>query len=463
MYQKEYHIYFVGIGGIGMSGIAEILLKLGYRVSGSDLKLTDITRRLSSLGATIFEGHRAEQIEGANVVVTSSAVKKDNPEVVAAKKNQIPIIPRAEMLAELLRLKYSIAVAGAHGKTSTTSITAAILEKAGLDPTVIIGGVLKSVGSNAMHGLGEFIVAEADESDGSFLKFSPSIAIVTNIDREHLDYYDSLNSIKKAFVNFIARVPFYGLSILCIDSESVQEILPEIKGRYTTFGLNTRADIQARNIRFEGRRSHFTVFRLDEELGDITLNLPGVHNVTNCLAGIAVGLELAIPFATIKCALETIEGVKRRLEQKGEADGVLVIDDYGHHPTEIKATLLAARESWPDKRIAAVFQPHRHSRTAALFDEFTRAFYNTDRLLVLPIYAAGESPVDGITSEALCDKIIERGHENASYADSLDTAVELLLDELGPDDLLLTLGAGNVYKVGEDYLERKTSRQTDKD
>lgn len=459
MYQKEYHIHFVGIGGIGMSGIAEILLKLGYRVSGSDAKQTDITRRLESLGCTIFEGHNAENVEGANVVVTSTAIKKDNPEVQAAKKDYIPIIPRAEMLAELMRLKYSIAVAGAHGKTSTTSMTAAVLEKAGLDPTVVIGGVLKSVGSNAMHGLGDFIVAEADESDGSFLKFSPSIAIVTNIDREHLDYYDSLNSIKKAFVNFIARVPFYGLSILCLDSESVQDILPEIKGRYVTYGLNTRAEYQARNISFEGTTGRFSVYYLDELLGEITLNLPGVHNVTNCLASIAVGMELNVPFKTIKCALETIQGVKRRLELKGEADGVTVVDDYGHHPTEIKATLLAARESWPDKRIVAVFQPHRFSRTQALFDEFTRAFYNSDKLLVLPIYPAGENPIEGVDSESLCKKITERGHKNALHVDSHEEVLAILVKYLKKDDLLLTLGAGNVVRVGENFLKLKHDAQ----
>jgi len=459
MYQKEYHIHFVGIGGIGMSGIAEILLKLGYRVSGSDAKQTDITRRLESLGCTIFEGHNAENVEGANVVVTSTAIKKDNPEVQAAKKDYIPIIPRAEMLAELMRLKYSIAVAGAHGKTSTTSMTAAVLEKGGLDPTVVIGGVLKSVGSNAMHGLGDFIVAEADESDGSFLKFSPSIAIVTNIDREHLDYYDSLNSIKKAFVNFIARVPFYGLSILCLDSESVQDILPEIKGRYVTYGLNTRAEYQARNISFEGTTSRFSVYYLDDLLGEITLNLPGVHNVTNCLASIAVGMELNVPFKTIKCALETIQGVKRRLELKGEADGVTVVDDYGHHPTEIKATLLAARESWPDKRIVAVFQPHRFSRTQALFDEFTRAFYNSDKLLVLPIYPAGENPIEGVDSESLCKKITERGHKNALHVNSHEEVLAILVKYLKKDDLLLTLGAGNVVRVGENFLKLKHDAQ----
>lgn len=455
MYQKQYHIHFVGIGGIGMSGIAEILVKLGYTVSGSDAKKTQITQRLESLGCTTYEGHKAEQVEGANVVVTSTAIKKENPEVQAAKKAGIPIIPRAEMLAELMRLKYSIAVAGAHGKTSTTSMTASVLEKAGMDPTVVIGGVLKSAGTNALHGMGDFIVAEADESDGSFLKFSPSIAIVTNIDREHLDYYDSLNSIKKAFVNFISRVPFYGLSILCMDSESVQDILPEIKGRYVTYGLNTRADYQARNISFEGTTSRFSVYYLEEFLGEISLNLPGVHNVTNCLASIAVGLELNIPFATIKCALETLQGVKRRLELKGEIDGVTVVDDYGHHPTEIKATLLAARECWPERRIVTVFQPHRFTRTQALFDEFTRSFYNTDKLLVLPIYPAGESPIEGVSSESLCAKIRERGHQNTGSVDSHEDVLALLLADLKKDDLLITLGAGNVYRVGENYLKLK--------
>ncbi len=454
MYQKEYHIFFVGIGGIGMSGIAEILLNLGYKVSGSDLNSTSITKRLETLGCSVFLGHSQENIKDADVIVTSTAILKNNPEVVAAKKASIPIIPRATMLAELMRLKYSIAVAGAHGKTSTTSITAAILEKAGLDPTVVIGGVLKSVGTNAMHGLGDFIVAEADESDGSFLKFSPSIAIVTNIDREHLDFYDNLSSIKKAFVNFISRVPFYGLSILCIDNESVQEIIPEIKGRYTTYGLNTRADLQARNISFDGTKSLFTVWHHDKKLGEVSLNLPGVHNVTNCLASIAVAIELNIDFKHIKCALETIEGVKRRLEKKGEAGGVMVVDDYGHHPTEIKTTLLAARESWPEKRIVSVFQPHRYTRTEALFDEFTRAFYNTDKLIILPIYTAGEKVIKGITANSLCKKIKERGHSDVMYINSIESAVEYLQEELKEDDLLLTLGAGNVLTVGEDYLKK---------
>ncbi len=452
MYQKEYHIFFVGIGGIGMSSIAEILISLGYQVSGSDISASDITKRLETLGCNVFIGHAAKYIQNADVIVTSTAIQKNNPEVVAAKKASIPIIPRAEMLAELMRLKYSIAVAGAHGKTSTTSITAAILEKAGLDPTVVIGGVLKSVGTNAMHGRGDFIVAEADESDGSFLKFSPSLAIVTNIDREHLDYYDSLRTIKKAFVTFLSRVPFYGLSILCLDNEAVQEIIPEIKGRYTTYGINTRADLQARNISFEGSTSRFSVWHHDIKLGKISLNLPGIHNVTNCLASIAVGIELNIDFEHIKCALETIEGVKRRLELKGEIKGVTVVDDYGHHPTEIKTTLLAARESWPEKRIVGIFQPHRYTRTEALFEEFTRAFYNTDKLIILPVYSAGEKAIKGITANALCKQIKKLGHEDVTYINSIEKAVNHLSEVLEEEDLLLTLGAGNVLKVGEDYL-----------
>ena len=454
MYQKKYHIHFVGIGGIGMSGIAEILVRLGYTVTGSDLSLSANTERLEELGCKISTGHAEANIQGADVVVTSSAVDRTNPEVVAAKKCGVPIIPRAEMLAELMRLKYSIAVAGAHGKTSTTSITAAILEQGGLDPTVVIGGVLKSKGTNALHGLGDFIIAEADESDGSFLKFSPSIAIITNIDREHLDHYGNLATIKKAFVSFTERVPFYGLSILCLDNESVQEILPELTGRYTTYGLNTRADYQARGISFEGTRSAFGVYHHDEFLGEITLNLPGVHNVTNCLAAIAAAREIGIDFATIKSALETLQGVKRRLEVKGTRNGVMVVDDYGHHPTEIKTTLMAVRESWPEKRIVAVFQPHRHTRTRDLFDEFTRAFYNTDTLILLPIYAAGEAPVEGISSESLGAMIGTRGHKDITCFDTFEAVVDHLEATLTEGDILLTLGAGNVLSVGETYLER---------
>jgi len=453
MYLKKYHIHFVGIGGIGMSGIAELLLNLGYKVSGSDIKSSDITRRLKKLGGIIFEGHSEDQLCEADVVVTSSAVRPDNPEVVAARKTSIPLIPRAEMLAELMRLKYSVAVAGAHGKTSTTSIIASVLSKGGLDPTVVIGGKLKSIGSNALLGRGDFIVAEADESDGSFLKMSPTIAVVTNIDREHLDFYEDLNSIKEVFLSFIDRIPFYGLAVLCLDNEPIQELIPKIKKRFTTYGLSTQADFHARDIVFSDQKSRFDIYHMGDMLGNITLNLPGTHNVYNSLASIAVGIELDIPFDIIKHALETLEGVQRRLEVKGEVRGITIIDDYGHHPTEIKTTLRAVRESWPDRRIIAVVQPTRHTRTKALFDEFTRSFYQSDRLVVLPIYPAGEDKIEGIDSNGLCEGIRTHGHKEAVFKEDFKEAVLHLKEILEPGDILLTLGAGNVWKVGEEILE----------
>jgi UDP-N-acetylmuramate--alanine ligase len=453
MFLKKYHIHFVGIGGIGMSGIAELLLNLGYRVSGSDISLSDITRRLERLGGKIFKGHREEQIQKADVVVVSSAVGADNPEVVAAHRASIPVIPRAEMLAELMRLKYSVAVAGAHGKTSTTSIVAAVLGKGGLDPTVVIGGKLKSIGSNALLGRGDFIVAEADESDGSFLKISPTIAVVTNIDREHLDFYRDLDHIKDVFLSFIGRIPFYGLAVLCLDNEPIQSLIPRIQKRFTTYGMSTQADFKARDVVFEGLRSTFAVDHLGTPLGKISLNLPGIHNVYNSLASIAVGLELDIPFDVIKSALQTAEGVQRRLEIKGEKRGITVVDDYGHHPTEIKATLQAARECWPDKRIAVVFQPHRYTRTRALFEDFTRAFYQSDLLVVLPIYAAGEKKIEGVKSIDLFEEIRRHGHKDVVYMDGLEAAVSHLEKILKANDILLTLGAGDVWKVGEMLLE----------
>ncbi len=453
MFLKKYHIHFVGIGGIGMSGIAELLLNLGYKVSGSDISPSDITRRLENLGGSIFKGHCEEQIQKADVVVVSSAVGAENPEVVAAHRASIPVIPRAEMLAELMRLKYSVAIAGAHGKTSTTSIVAAVLGKGGLDPTVVIGGKLKSIGSNALLGEGDFIVAEADESDGSFLKISPTIAVVTNIDREHLDFYRDLEHIKDVFLSFIDKIPFYGLAVLCLDNEPIQSLIPRIKKRFTTYGMSTQADFKARDVMFKGLRSTFTVDHLDTTLGKITLNLPGIHNVYNALASIAVGLELDIPFNVIKSALQTAEGVQRRLEIKGEKDGITVVDDYGHHPTEIKATLQAARECWPGKRIVVVFQPHRYTRTRALFEDFTRAFYQSDLLVVLPIYAAGEEKIEGVESIALFEEIQHHGHKDVVYKDGLEAAVSYLKETLITNDILLTLGAGDVWKVGEMLLE----------
>ena len=455
MYQKKYHIHFVGIGGIGMSGIAELLLNLGYTVSGSDLVASDITRRLTALGGRIYRGHEAGQAEGADVVVVSSAVDQRNPEVAAALAASVPVIPRAEMLAELMRLKYSIAVAGAHGKTTTTSIIAAVLSKGGFDPTVVIGGKLKSIDANAVLGQGDFIVAEADESDGSFLKMSPTIAVVTNVDREHLDFYRDLENIKEVFAHFIDRIPFYGLAVLCLDNEAIQDLIPKIRKRFATYGLSSQADFQARNVSFHGLQSRFEAYRQGQRLGAITLNLPGIHNVNNALAAVAVGTELRIPFNGIKSALETIDGVQRRLEIKGESGGVTVVDDYGHHPTEIKTTLATVRESWPDRRIVVLFQPHRYSRTRALFDEFTRAFYQSDRLVVLPIYPAGEAPLPGVDGRNLFESIRAHGHKDVEFFETAEAAAAHLLDVLRAGDLLLTLGAGDVWKTGMQVLEQR--------
>ena len=454
MYRKQYHIHFVGIGGIGMSGIAELLLNLGYEVSGSDLRGSELTDRLVALGGRVVVGHQAPNVAGADVVVTSSAVRQDNPEVMAALQTGIPVIPRAEMLAELMRLKYSVAVAGAHGKTTTTSLVAAVLGQGGFDPTVVVGGKLKNIGANARLGQGAFIVAEADESDGSFLKYSPTIAVVTNIDREHLDFYPDLAAIQDVFLDFIDRIPFYGLAVLCLDNPSLQEIIPRVKKRMTTYGISRQADFQATKIRFDGLQSRFEVSRGSRVLGEIVLNLPGLHNVYNALASIAVGVELDIPFATIKTALETVEGVQRRLEIKGHADAVTVIDDYGHHPTEIAATLQALDQCWPKRRKVVVFQPHRYSRTRALFDEFTRAFNQSDELLVLPIYAASETPIEGVDARLLAEAIRAHGHRRVTYVSTAEEAVNALTERLDGDDILLTLGAGDVWRIGPQVLAR---------
>ena len=436
-----------------MSGIAELLLNLGYQVSGSDLKASEITENLKKLGGTIFVGHHADHMKNADVVVTSSAVQRDNPEVAAAAQASIPVIPRAEMLAELMRLKYSVAIAGAHGKTTTTSIVASVLAAGGLDPTVVIGGKLMSIGTNAVLGEGDFIVAEADESDGSFLKYSPAIAVVTNIDREHLDYYEDLEAIKSVFLDFIDRIPFYGLAVLCLDNESIQDLIPEIKKRYTTYGMSSQADFQIRDVSFEKRRSHFSIYKEGHKLGDLTLNLPGIHNVYNATASVAVGIELDVPFAEIKTALETLEGVQRRLEIKGDVNQITVVDDYGHHPTEIKTTLEAVEKCWPDNRKVVVFQPHRYSRTQALFDEFTRSFYQSDVLLVLPIYAAGEKRIEGLSGHDLCEGIKAHGHKEVFCATDAKDALGFLTKNVKPGDLVLTLGAGDVFKVGEQLLQ----------
>lgn len=454
MYQKSYHIHFVGIGGIGMSGIAELLLNLGYEVSGSDLRSTDITRRLVQLGGAVFQGHRPEQIQGADVVVISSAVGADNPEVVAAKEAIVPVIPRAEMLAELMRLKYSIAVAGAHGKTTTTWMIASVLDHGGLDPTVVIGGKLGSLGTNARLGQGEFIVAEADESDGSFLKLTPTIGVVTNIDAEHLDFYGDLKKIKEVFLNFINKVPFYGMTVLCLDNEGIQDLIPKIEKRFTTYGMTSQADYQAKDVTFEGMKSRYRITYRGEALGIVDVNLPGIYNVYNSMASIAIGMELGIPFDTMLRALKNIEGVQRRLQVKGTARGVTVVDDYGHHPTEITLTLQAVHQCWPDRRIVVVFQPHRYSRTEALFDDFTRAFYQADSLVVLPIYPAGEAPIENVDGQSLCEGIHVHGHKDVVFHDGQDAAIAHLKKTLRQGDVLLTLGAGNVWQVGERFLDK---------
>lgn len=451
MFKKIQHIHFVGIGGIGMSGIAEVLINLGYRVSGSDLRETEITRRLQSLGGEIHVGHRAENVLGANVVVTSSAVNQSNPEVISANENGIPIIPRAEMLAELMRLKYGIAVAGAHGKTTTTSMVASVVAEGGLDPTVVIGGKLNSLGSNAKLGQGEFLVAEADESDGSFLKLTPAIVVVTNIDKEHLDHYGDMKQIREAFLSFINKVPFYGAAILCLDQPYIQGLLPLVERRHVTYGLTSQSDLVAKDIRYEGLSSDFEVVYRSESLGRFQVRMPGVHNVYNALAAIAVGLELEIGKNAIRKALREFSGVHRRFQIKGEVAGITVVDDYGHHPTEIMATLKAARECL-DRRVVAIFQPHRYSRTRDLMDEFATAFYHADKLFLCDIYAAGEAPIPAITSEGLMYTIRDHGHRDVTYVSRREDLAAAILPALREGDVVLTLGAGDIWKTGEELL-----------
>jgi len=434
-----------------MSGIAELLINLGYVVSGSDARETPVTRRLASLGGRITTGHAPENVKGANVVVISSAVKADNPEVVEAKLRQIPVIPRAEMLAELMRLKYSVIVAGAHGKTSTTSMVATVLVQGGFDPTVVIGGRLNAFGSNAKLGKGDFMVAESDESDGSFLKLNPTIAIVTNIDREHLDHYGDLAAIQTAFVTFVNKVPFYGAAILCLDDPNVQAIIPRVERRILTYGTIAQADLVASRVEYRGFGSTFQVRHRGALLGEITLRIPGLHGMLNSLAAVAAGLELGIPFAKIAGALAGFQNADRRFQVKGERRGILVVDDYGHHPTEIMATLGAARAS-SDRRIVAVFQPHRYTRVRALADEFSRAFYHADVLIVLPIYPAGEDPIDGVSAGSLVARIKKYGHRDVTGAESFQAAMQTLAEKLREGDLLITLGAGDVWKIGEDWL-----------
>ncbi len=453
MFKRIKHIHFVGIGGIGMSGIAEVLLNLGYRVSGSDMKESDTTERLKSLGGEIFIGHRAENITSPHVVVISSAVKNDNVEVIAAREKQVPVIPRAEMLAELMRLKYGVAIAGAHGKTTTTSMVATVFAAGGIDPTVVIGGKLNSLGTNAKLGQGEFLVAEADESDGSFLKLSPTIAVVTNIDAEHLDYYKDIDEIKAAFLTFVNKVPFYGVSVLCLDQPHIQALIPSLQKRYQTYGMSTQADYQARDITLRPFGSTFKVVHHNKDLGLFELAVPGVHNISNSLAAIAVARELDIDIETIRKALREFSGVQRRFQIKGEVGGVIVVDDYGHHPTEIRATLAAAATGM-ERRVVVVFQPHRYTRTQHLLEEFFTAFNQADKLIVMDIYAAGEKPIPGVSGQALYEGIRKHGHKDVTFIPERGKIVEHMAAVLKKGDLMITLGAGDVWKLGEEVLEK---------
>lgn len=460
MYKRSYHIHFVGIGGIGMSGIAELLLNLGHQVSGSDIQESEITRRLETLGATISYSHQPQQVAGADAVVVSSAIDADNPEVTAANMDyHIPVIRRAEMLAELMRLKYAVLVAGAHGKTTTTSMVGTVMAEGGLDPTVIIGGRLNAWGTNAKLGQGDFVVAEADESDGTFLLYSPTISLVTNIDTEHLDFYKDLDEIKETFLEFINQVPFYGVNILCLEDENIQGLLPRIKKRMVTYGFSAQADFQARDLAFDGLNVSYRAFHRGQELGKVTLPIPGRHNALNSLAAVAVGHELEIPFSAICRGLQEMTGVQRRFQIKGEVNGVTVIDDYGHHPTEIKAVLKTMASSFPGRRRFVLFQPHRYTRTQALFEDFTTAFYQSDVLIVTEIYAASEPVIPGVHAEKLTTAIQKHGHGNVRYIPDHLALVPSLVEEVREGDVVLTLGAGNIWQTGEALLEKLKERK----
>jgi UDP-N-acetylmuramate--alanine ligase len=460
LFSSKTRIHFVGIGGIGMSGIAEVLVNLGYPVSGSDLRSTAVTRRLTSLGAKVYEGHREEQIEDADVVVVSSAVRPENPEVEGARKLQVPIIPRAEMLAELMRLKYGIAVAGSHGKTSTTSMVAVLLDRAGLDPTMVIGGRLRILGSNAKLGRSDFMVVEADESDRSFLQLSPVVAVVTGIDREHMESYRDLDDLEDSFVDFVNEVPFYGASVVCLDEERIQDLLPRIRRRYLTYGFSTQADVSAEGVTLSGMSSTYTLKVRGESAANVELGVPGRVNVLNSLAAVGVALELDIPMPQIISGLAAYTGVDRRFQVKCDIGGVVVVDDYGHHPTEIRATLATAKEAF-SRRTVVIFQPHRYSRVQALFDDFCRAFHQADLLLVTEIYPAGEEPIEGVHGKKLADGIKEHGHRDVRFVDEVEAVPELLLEELGDGDLVLTLGAGSVTALSDRIVEMIRERDDD--
>src|SRR6266496_1994104 len=455
MFRRIQHVHFVGIGGIGMSGIAEVLINLGFRVSGSDLKHSSVTDRLQQMGVEIAEGHNADNVGQPHVVVRSTAVREDNPEILEAHRRSIPVIPRAEMLAELMRLKpHTVAVAGSHGKTTTTSMVATVLGHAGLDPTIVVGGVVGAFGSNAHLGTSDLMVVEADESDRSFLMLTSTIAVVTNIDREHMDYYHDMDDVRACFASFVNKVPFYGSSVLCLDDPNVQAIIPLLQRRRMTYGLSAQADVSAHAIRYDDNfGSNFTVWRGTDVIGEINLRVTGMHNVDNALAAIAVGLELEVPFAKISEALYSFTGAGRRFQAKGEVCDVLVVDDYGHHPTEVRATLAAAKIGSGGRRIVVLFQPHRYTRTHDLMQEFARSFNNADVLFITDIYAASEDPIEGVNAEALTAAIKRFGHKDVRYIGELENAAPALRNYVQAGDLVITLGAGTVNRVSDQLLD----------
>ena len=452
-YRKLKHIHMIGIGGTGMNGIAEVLLNLGYKVTGSDIQANDATRRLARLKARISIGHRAENVKGADVVVMSSAIHEDNTEVRAARHQKIPVIPRAEMLAELMRMKYGIAVAGSHGKTTTTSMIATILDRAGFDPTIIVGGRLNTIGANAKLGEGDFFVAEADESDRSFLFLSPFIAVLTNIDAEHLDQYQNVEEIKKTFVNFANKVPFYCPIILCLDDPNLQSIIPQLERRIIAYGFSAQSDIFARDFRFEQFSSTSTLYRKGRKMGALKLNVPGKHSILNAMAAVAVGLDLDIAPPLILDALQSYSGTGRRFELKKEVRDIMIIEDYAHHPTEIKATLDAAKRGWP-RRVVAVFQPHRYTRLSHLMDEFATSFNQADLLIISEIYPAGEEPIPHVTGQALYEEVKQFGHKNVYFEPDMKDIPARLRKLARPGDIIIVLGAGNIYKIIPDLIKR---------
>ncbi len=464
--KQDTKIHFVGIGGMGMCGIAEVLANMGYKVSGSDMNDTEITRHLAKVGCSVTRGHRADNLAEADVVVVSSAIKGYNPEVEAARARQIPVIPRAEMLGELMRMKYAIAVAGAHGKTTSTTMMHTVLMAAGYDPTAVIGGRVNSLGlANARWGKSDYLVAEADESDGSFLTLTPTAAIVTNVDPEHLDHYVNFDNVKKAFTDFCNRVPFYGMSALCLDNPGVGAILPNLTKRFTTFGITSQATYRARNVRPDGLSTRFMAWRHASELGEVVLPMPGNHNVLNALGVLAISDFMGIPFETYVNAIAQFEGVARRFTVRGEVGGVTVVDDFGHHPAEVKATLNGARSSFPGRRIIAAFQPHRYTRTRDQLTEFPRAFHDADKVVMCDIAPAGEKPIEGVTSEALVKLAREAGHKDISYVPKREDLAAWLDQHAKPGDLVITLGAGNIQLTCNDLialLEKRLGAATKK-